>query len=165
MAAHERSSRMRPVQENMPLQIVGWRVERIGWYLLLGLMVLALSGVFARGPFGMKTVSSDALQVTYPRFARYGAPVTLVVRNLADSSRPALSVTLANEWVEGFSFESIQPAPQASLYGREGLHLRFLAVSGPGQVVFRLKADAFGRVTGWLSAGDQRVELSTFVYP
>jgi hypothetical protein len=110
-------------------------------------------------------VSSGALQVTYPRFARYGAPVTLVVRNLADSSRPALSMTLANEWVEGFSFESIQPAPQASLYGREGLHLRFLAVSGPGQVVFRLKADALGRVKGWLSAGDQRIELNTFVYP
>ena len=165
MTAHERSSRMRPVRENMPLQIVGWRVERIGWYLLLGLMVLALSGVFARGPLAMKTVTSGGLQVTYPRFARYGAPVTLRVRMLSDSARPALSVTLANEWVEGFAFESIQPAPQASRYGSGALQWRFLAVSGPGQVVFRLKADALGRVKGWLSAGDQRVELTTFVYP
>lgn len=162
MTAHERSSRERPVRENMPLQIVGWRVERIGWYLLLGLMLLALSGVFAQGPLAMKTVTSGGLQVTYPRFARYGAPVTLRVRTVSDS---ALSVTLANEWVEGFAFESIQPAPQASRYGSDGLQWRFLAVSGPGQVVFRLKADALGRVKGWLSAGDQRVELTTFVYP
>jgi hypothetical protein len=45
----EQSSRDAPVEENMALQVRGWKIERLGWYGLLLIMAWHWPGCFPKG--------------------------------------------------------------------------------------------------------------------
>lgn len=49
MRGNEADNRSGPVEEDMPLQLRVWRIERAGWYALLLLVMLALLGLFSKG--------------------------------------------------------------------------------------------------------------------
>lgn len=61
MHQSERNSRRVPVRENMPLQIRGWQIERVGWYGLLLLVALALAGLFSKGPLSDARLASPGV--------------------------------------------------------------------------------------------------------
>lgn len=77
----EREARQSPVEENIRVQYFHWRFERIGFWVLLTLMALAVLGLFSQGIFShvrAQTVSGS-LAVEYQRFLRNGATSTLVL--------------------------------------------------------------------------------------
>lgn len=47
-------SRDYPVREDMAYQVKVWRFERWGWYTLVLLILLALLGLFSRGPLSTR---------------------------------------------------------------------------------------------------------------
>lgn len=163
MPLPEQSSRSVPVRENMALQIRGWQIERLGWYGLLLLVALALAGLFSKGPLSEVRVGGgqDALQVHYQRFARNGAQSPLKV-----SLRGTARLHIAGELLEGFSIDSIQPAPvHSESDGAGGLILGFTGGGERITVSLRLIANGVGAYRSTLHAADQRVELSQFIYP
>ncbi|HSX71187.1 MAG TPA: hypothetical protein VLF16_09650 [Pseudomonas sp.] len=167
MAADEGRSRTYPVHENMPLQRMAWRMERLGWYCLVLLAVLALAGLFSKGPLSTATVASadNSLRLEYQRFARNGAQSQLMID--ARGAGESLDIVLAGELLDGFSIESMQPQPQQSTsHPGNGLRLR-MATNEQGQVRVRiqLKAGGVGPFASTLSLADQQVELRQFIYP
>jgi hypothetical protein len=52
-------SRNRPLREDMAYQLKVWRFERVGWYVLVLILVMALGGVFSRGLLSSRDVRSD----------------------------------------------------------------------------------------------------------
>lgn len=63
-------SRDYPIREDMVYQVKVWRFERWGWYGLILVMLLALAGLFSRGPLSVREVhGNDAkISVEYERF-------------------------------------------------------------------------------------------------
>ena len=59
MRGNEADNRSGPVEEDMPLQLRVWRIERAGWYALLLLVMLALLGLFSKGPLSDATVTGS----------------------------------------------------------------------------------------------------------
>lgn len=45
MADDELISRRYPIRENIPMQKRVWRFERVGWYVLVIIVLLALAGL------------------------------------------------------------------------------------------------------------------------
>ncbi|WAJ39847.1 hypothetical protein OU800_11670 [Pseudomonas sp. GOM7] len=163
MHQSERNSRRVPVRENMPLQIRGWQIERVGWYGLLLLVALALAGLFSKGPLSDARLASPRgeLQVHYQRFMRNGASSLLLVR-----LPRAAALELGGELLQGFSIESIQPQPASSVSdGQGGLVLHFGKGAAITEVSIQLKADGVGAYRSHLQAAGQRVEISQFIYP
>ncbi|AWE92213.1 hypothetical protein [Pseudomonas paraeruginosa] len=64
-----------PIPERLESQRRAWHFERAGLWALLGLILLALTGVFAGGPLSSRTLVSDSgrLAIAYERFERSGA--------------------------------------------------------------------------------------------
>ncbi|MGE8504492.1 hypothetical protein DFO61_0461 [Ectopseudomonas oleovorans] len=159
----EQNSRSEPIRENMPLQIRGWQIERLGWYGLLLLVGLALGGLFSKGPLSDAQVVSEQgdLLLDYQRFARNGAQSQLIV-TLEERSR----LSIAGELLDGFSIDSIQPAPMSSASdGNGGLVLDFRVGAERTVVSIRLTANGVGSYRSTLHAADQQVELNQFIYP
>lgn len=159
----EQSSRDAPVEENMALQVRGWKIERLGWYGLLLIMALALAGLFSKGPLSHVQAggAQDALQVEYQRFARNGAHSPLKV-----SLQGTTQLHIAGELLEGFSIESIQPVPRRSASdGAGGLILDFTGDAERIDVSLRLTADGVGAYRSTFHAAGQQLELNQFIYP
>ncbi len=68
------------LEDDIAFQRKSWLVERIGWGVMLTILVAALAGLFASGPLSSKNVESadSSAIVRYERFARAQAPVCLV---------------------------------------------------------------------------------------
>lgn len=168
MNAHEARSRNEPIHENMPLQLRVWRVERVGWWCLLIIVLLAVLGLFGKGPLSTDEVTSDdgRLQVEYRRIARSGAPSRLVIDAQGAGERQ-LEIALAGELLDSVSIQTIQPHPlHSSTFAGSGL--RLLAVAdAQGRVRLRLdlRAETIGRSGASVSVGDQRVELTQLILP
>lgn len=163
MQLSERKSRHVPVRENMPQQMRAWWIERLGWYGLLLLVLLALAGLFSKGPLSDARLASPQgeLQVHYQRFTRLGAQSQLQVRLPSTSA-----LEIGGELLQGFSIESIQPQPASSTSdGQGGLTLHFAKGAAVTEVSIGLKADGVGPYRSHLGAAGQQLSISQFIYP
>jgi hypothetical protein len=132
-------SRQFPVREDIEFQHKVWRFERVGWYVLVLLVILTLLGLFSRGPLSSREAQSadGSIGVEYEMFHRNGSTNPLVIR-LQGPSNAVLEVELDGDWLEGFDVQSVQPQPVRS------------AAAGPGMKVW-VQADQQGRANLHLS--------------
>lgn len=160
-------SRSFPVHEDMPLQIKVWKVERIGWYLLFLIMLVALLGLFGAGPLSKaEAVSPNGdLRIQYDRFDRNGASNEMVVKAKADEQGKVWLV-IDGALLQRFTIEGIQPEPASAEGFRDGMRLELEPDSeGWATAYFALRATGIGPVRTSISSGDQSVEVGQFIYP
>jgi hypothetical protein len=168
MNADEARSRTEPVREDMPLQLRAWRVERVGWCCLLAVVLLALAGIFGKGPLSSAKASSadGRLQVEYQRVARNGAHSELLIEVQGAGERQ-VEIDLSGELFDGVSIETIEPQPLRSATS-DGSGQRLLAAAdSQGRVRLRLdmRAEGIGRYDASIGAGAQRVALQQLILP
>jgi len=163
----EQDSRSHPVREDMRLQYAFWAWERAMWVVMAIILVLALSGVLARGALSHTTVSDPGggLSLTYERFQR----ATAVSRYVAKISAPnggETALRLGSSFHDKFQVADIEPRPIRSSAGPRGLELVFAPpAAGELAVVIWAHTRSFGRFDFAAAAGDASVELSILVFP
>ena len=63
------------IEEDRAHQRREWRIERVGWVLMAGLLLAGLLGLLGDGPLSRATAgSAGALSVEYDRLQRAAAP-------------------------------------------------------------------------------------------
>ncbi|MDO7899364.1 hypothetical protein [Pseudomonas citrulli] len=161
-------SRTFPVREDMAYQLKVWRFERVGWYILVLLVLLTLLGLFSHGPLsaGEAWSRDGRLGVEYERFHRNGSTNSLTL-HLKGQPDAVLEVELGGDWLEGFDVEALQPQPLRSAGAGKGMK-------------FWVQADAQGQATLYLSvlseglgtyhsriamAGGSAVSFDAFIFP
>lgn len=164
----ELRSRKYPIREDMTYQLKVWRFERIGWYVLVLLVVLGLVGVFSRGVISSQDVRSDdgKLRVEYEMFHRNGSvnSMKIAVNATPDS---AVELELAGQLLEGFSIETLQPEPLRSRSSSEGIRL-WLQTDHDGEAMLyiTLRGDGLGFFRTQVSPpGGNGVKLVQFIFP
>ncbi|MBK4997861.1 hypothetical protein IAE37_000137 [Pseudomonas sp. S31] len=165
---HDDESRQYPVEEDMPMQRRVWRFERIGWYVLLLIVLLALAGAFGNGPLSEATaVSADGrLRVDYPRLSRAGTTESLRITVHGTPGEP-LQLLLGGSLLREASIETLQPEPQASLSHGKSLLLE-LGTSGDGiaTLYLTLRSEHVGSLEGVARIGpSSAVRFTIFLYP
>jgi hypothetical protein len=170
MDAHEREMQNRryPIDEDIALQRRIWRFERVGWYLMITVVVLTLCGLFSHGVFSATTVTSAQkdLVVEYERFHRNGAVNTMVIQSHG-APRTQQTLIIGNAMMQGFSVDSMQPQPISSAGSRQGLRLT-LPTDDQGDstlyLAWRSQGPGFYNSDVAIEGGG-RVPVSQFVYP
>jgi hypothetical protein len=120
----EFASRQFPVREDMRFQRRSWIVERLGWMLLVVLLLVGLSGALGIGPLSWQTASSGSLTVEYERFQR----ITRLARftfSTSGQTGPELRLHLSGAFQKNFEVSNIQPQPTRSASGPDGIDLTF----------------------------------------
>ncbi|HEV2128712.1 MAG TPA: hypothetical protein VGR22_08850, partial [Thermomicrobiales bacterium] len=69
------------VDEDIEFQEREWKVQRVGWALMLVVIVLALVGLFGTGPLSAVEREADdgTLVLEYQRFVRHGGRTTFSI--------------------------------------------------------------------------------------
>jgi hypothetical protein len=149
------------LEESMKLQSRGWVVQRIGWFLLLGMILLSILGLFGSGVLSDKTVTSGRFEAQYQNFGRRDAEME--VRLMAQDGYID-SVSFVSSYLSGFRVESMVPAPVSQKNKGETIFYYF-GDSGAKEIVFYLVPKKNGAVKGSLGVNDVRLELKHFIYP
>jgi hypothetical protein len=167
MRSDDFRSRDYPVDDNIAFQRKLWKLERVGWLLLLGLMVFALLGLFSRGPLStqQRMTADEALQLHYQRFQRQDASDTLRV-TLRGAPGETQHLLLEAPFFDTHNIETIQPQPlaAASEYGGLKLTVR-LDPEGQASVHFGLRPQRIGPVHHRVRVGNQQLTFWQFIYP
>lgn len=161
-------SRQFPVREDMAFQNKVWRFERVGWYVLVLLVILTLLGLFSRGPLSSRELQSrdGSLGVEYEAFHRNGSTNAMVIR-LKGQPNAVLEVELGGDWLEGFEVQALQPAPIHSAGAGQGMTLRVQADErGQASLHLSLLGEGLGTYHSRIAiSGGAAVSFNQFIFP
>lgn len=170
MSEQEKQDKPRPypIEEDPIHQRRLWRFERVGWCGLCLVVLLAMLGLFSEGPLSHKQIrnAEGTLLVQYQRFVRNGASSQLLLQARGAPSKP-LELVLAGDLLEGFSIETIQPAPQLSSSAGQGVQLDVQPDShGTVRVHLTLRNAGVGLYREEVGiAGGEPVRFTQVIYP
>lgn len=168
MSDDELVSRHHPVEEDMRMQQRVWRFERVGWYVLVVIVLLALAGLFGNGPLSDAQVVSDdgRVQVEYQRLSRSGTTDNLRIMVRGKPGEPVV-VVLGGSLLREASIETMQPEPQVSRSHGQSLQLQLgTSEDGVATLYLTLRSEYVGRLEGVVRAGPRSaVHFATFLYP
>lgn len=161
-------SRAFPVREDMAYQLKVWRFERVGWYVLVLLVILTLLGLFSRGPLSGRDVqtSDGRLAVKYELFHRNGSTNPMVL-HLKGAPQAVLEVELGGDWLEGFDVQALQPQPLRSASAGQGLKLWVQAdAQGEASLYLSLLSEGLGTYHSHITLpGGGSVSFDQFIFP
>jgi len=165
---HEMKDREHPVAEDMQLQRKVWRFERVGWYVLLTVVILTLLGLFSRGPLSSLVTVSDPgdLTVEYERFHRSGGSNSMIIRTQGNPDQ-AVTLMIGRAMLEGFSIDSIQPQPLTSTGTSDGLALTLMADNrGDATLYLSWRSSGLGLIKSEIAiVGGGHIPVNQFIYP
>lgn len=156
-----------PIREDMTFQNRNWMAERIGWTLLAIVVVMALLGVFGRGPFSDgRTAGTGTATVTYERFAHKTARAYFTI-HVAQTAAPETTVHLSSEFARTYDVEVVQPQPLRAAAEATGLAWTFASSSGgPLTVHIAARPRRFGDASLAIEIeGQGRVTFKQRIYP
>ena len=124
-----------------------WRVQHIGWLLMVVFIAAASLGVFGRGALSKANVrSADGhLDVEYQRVARHQGPDLLRVEVRPDALREdTLRIWFDRAYMEDRVVESVSPVPERTVTDGDRIVYAFLVAdrTRPTRIVLRTKPDA-----------------------
>jgi hypothetical protein len=161
-------SRSYPVSEDMAYQLKVWRFERVGWYVLVLVVVLGLMGVFSRGLISSRDVRSDdgKIEVEYEMFHRNGSTNPMKI-SVNATPNTAVELELAGQLLEAFSIETLQPEPLRSRSSSQGIKLWLQTdLDGQATLYITLRGDGLGFFRSRIaSPGTNGVNLEQFIFP
>ena len=159
------------IEQDEAFQRREWRAQRIGRFVLLGIIILALAGAFGSGPLSSATVrtADRRLEADYHRIARHRSPAPLRVRVLPAAARDSIiDVWISQSYVHGLTVHSISPNPVVVAGGDDRLIYRFRLVGASRgmEIIFQADADDLWMRRGAIGlVGGDSIRFRQFVFP
>ena len=153
---------------NQPLnfQRHEWLVQRIGWVLMLLIILAGALGLFGNGPLAQRSLSNNALQLDFEWLARRDAPTTWKVRPRTAPVDGVYRVALDANWGQYFRINAIQPVPDSTRIANGRWIYEFTARAGDAPIVFHVEPQRLGTLAGSIQLNDAPpLELTQFIYP
>jgi hypothetical protein len=156
------------ITQDLSLQRIEWRVQKVLWVLLAILLLAALLGLLGPGPLSYSSVDGSGFEVRYLRFARWQAPHTLVVATSLPGSE-TLRISIDRSYLDKMEVQQITPQPatvqlrgDSYLYTFDGDRR-----SSQTDITFDLQPTSIGSLHGTigLPAQGSSVEFTELVYP
>jgi hypothetical protein len=161
-------SRDYPVREDMAHQVKVWQFERWGWYFLALVVLLALLGLFSRGPLSTRDVQGDdgKVRVQYEMFHRHGSTNPMQI-SLSGAPNATVELELTGALLDGFNIETVQPQPLRAISAGHGMRMWVQTdAQGQANLYLTLRGDGLGLFRSRVaSPGVMPVNIDQFIFP
>jgi hypothetical protein len=144
-----------------------WWFERVGWVLMLLVIVAALLGFIGPGPLTSREVAGGegSPTIEYYVVEHYGAPGRFVVR-APPGRRETLQLTVSRSFCDRATAESIVPPPASVAADDDDVTYTFALAGAEPTIVFRYKYDEFGVFDHQIAVdGGRPVAFRQYVLP
>ncbi|MFN8592789.1 MAG: hypothetical protein U0031_15120 [Thermomicrobiales bacterium] len=127
------------VEQDLAFQRREWRLQRVGWSLMLLIVIAGLLGLLGPGPLSWTNATAGPLTVNYQRFIHRSAPsefeVLVAPEAFADD---AVTVWLGGSFIERVDMEQVFPEPESmdAAADRVVYHFAVDANGGPARIEF-----------------------------
>ena len=156
------------IEEDLQFQERAWVVQRVGWGVMLLLVVATIAGVFGEGALSSATVGdAKQLKIEHERFVHYLTPTVLKIHVRAGPEDKKLQVRINSGFMQAVKVDNVVPQPASVETGDQWLSYNF-TVETPGQVTIRidLTPETIGRLSATINSGHgEPLSFRQFVYP
>lgn len=153
------------IQQNVRWQRTDWASLRVGWAVMVLLLVLGVFGTFGRGgPLANHIVARQDFAIEYERFGRRETRSAL---HVAVMQAPRdVEVVLSEEFLRDIDVESVHPEPETVETTEAGMVMTFAARRGSGvDVYLEYRPSKTGLLPVGVSVAGETVRARTFIYP
>jgi hypothetical protein len=155
------------LDEDLRLQRREWRVQKVSWFLLYGLLIAIAFGLLGHGSLSTRQVQGPAgsASLQFDRFMTVKS-VNRLTLTLPPASGEVRAV-LDAKYLQDVEIREITPEPEKSVLESEGTAYIFSADSQkPTRVQISFEPRKIGLLEGWIAvAGESRLNFKQFVYP
>jgi hypothetical protein len=156
-------------EANLRFQDRSWRVEQIGFGIMLLIVLLALLGILGgRGPLSAATADGDGLRIDYQRFTHVLEPTTLNITVQPAPGSQTVQLAFSATYLDQVDIQSVRPEPDKS-YGSDNSAVFIFSVPASvttTEIEFELQPNIFGVIGGQISLeGGPSLDLRQVVYP
>lgn len=132
------SRRTLDIRDDLVFERREWFVQRVGWGVLVAILLLAIAGLLGKGPLSRATASDGALRVDYERFLHADAPASMRL-TVAKPSGDVVRLSFDQAYLDALDVQRLQPQPVRTLPAGNSSVMEFPAQAGQD---FHLSIDA-----------------------
>jgi hypothetical protein len=159
------------VYQDLRFQEREWTVQRVGWALMLLVILLALLGLFGTGPISTGSAEADdgAIAAGYERFVRHDGRTTLTLEVDGSQAQDGeIQVWVSRDYIDAMQVEQIAPSPSDTVAADDRLVYTF-PIDDPSStltVAFSLAPQDMLRLSGEAGIPDgPTISWNQFSYP
>lgn len=142
-----------------------WRIQRVGWVLVVLFLACALGGLFGNGPLSRSHADGASGRVEYERFLRYGLSTDIVI-GPTGSAQGVNRVEIDADYLEALRIERITPEPAAVRISGPRIAYEFATTAPGASISFHVRPQQLWRQTSAVRIdGGAPLEISQLVYP
>jgi hypothetical protein len=154
--------------EALAFQRKSWKIQRVGWFLMGALLVLALLGAFGDGWLARTSRHSadSTVSVRYDRVARLESPAEIEISAVPEGDG-TLDLTVDQALLAATSLSDLQPLPREIVALPGGQRLSYRAEGAtPVALRFRITPHRLGRLRArFTGPRSQSLDISFLVLP
>lgn len=149
-----------PIEEDLDLHEKGWVVQRVGWVLMLAIMLFTGLGLFGEGVLSKRSPEIGTNKITYDRFGRYEKEMEIMV----EAKENIKTISLPQDYLKHFHIVRIVPEPVNNQAVGSDVQYNFLGDQNK-LISLYIKPEDFGSLSGVFKVNDQAIQLNQFIYP
>jgi hypothetical protein len=108
------------IDEQLALHEKSWVIQKVGWFFIIGIMVVGLLGLFGEGIMSEKKISKEGVSVTFEKFYRYEAEM----RVLVESDTHISSISFPQDYLREFRILRVECRKQQNNTNTENGYLQ-----------------------------------------
>lgn len=149
------------IDEVIRLHERGWVIQKIGWGIILAIMVAGLLGVFGGGVVSKRKVESGSVTAEYERFFRYETEMKMVLH----SNEHIGSVSLPQQYIKNFRLVRFEPQPENNYSRGDAVVYNFLPENNRIVTIYIIPK-TYGTIEGVMRInGANNIQLNHFIFP
>lgn len=136
--------------------------QRLGWLMMLLLLILGCLGLFGTGILSHQKTENDTAAIEYEKFLRFENQSMLVIRS--NQTTEHTTVGFPPAYLKRLRIEKTIPAVQSS-HIKDRTTFYVFSATGSAEIRFFITPTETGKTAGIVTVNGKEISLSHFVYP
>ncbi|HYF71126.1 MAG TPA: hypothetical protein VD884_23520 [Ohtaekwangia sp.] len=158
----ERPKTSLEIDEDINLHVKGWIIQRVGWFIILILLVCAAIGLFGTGVLSEKTLIKEGSVITYEQFNRREneTHVEIVAREVSGN----VLIHLPHGYLQSHDLKKITPEP-AEYKSVNGSLLLVFPTEQQAFITLDIEPKEVGQMNNIITINQLDFGINEFIFP